>query len=155
MSTQKFIVLSICTFGFYELYWCYQNWVRLQSKSTKDISPFWRTFFAPLWNFRLFGSIRDMAVAENVAVSWSAGVLGALYLVLSLLWRLPDPWWWLSFAALLALVPVQQTAQRINRLYVAEGERPENHTYSKTNIVTIVIGSLIVILAVVGTFMPE
>ena len=96
-----------------------------------------------------------MAASENVAVSWSAGVLGTLYLVLSLLWRLPDPWWWLSFSALLALVPVQQTAQRINRLYVAEGERLENHTYSKANIVTIVLGSLIVILAVVGTFIPE
>lgn len=155
VSTQKFIVLSICTFSIYELYWCYQNWVKLQSKSTKDMRPFWRAFFAPLWNFRLFGIIRDMAASKNVAVSWSAGVLGTLYLVLSLLWRLPDPWWWISLASLLALVPVQQTAQRINRLYVAEGERLENDTYSKTNIVTIVLGSLLVILAVVGTFIPE
>lgn len=31
----------------------------------------------------------------------------------------------------------------------------ENDTYSKTNIVTIVLGSLFVILAVVGTFIPE
>jgi hypothetical protein len=119
------------------------------------MSPFWRAFFAPLWNFRLFGIIRDMAASKNVAVSWSAGVLGTLYLVLSLLWRLPAPWWWISLASLLALVPVQQTAQRINRLYVAEGERLENDTYSKTNIVTIVLGSLFLILAVVGTFIPE
>jgi hypothetical protein len=25
VSTQKFIVLSICTFSIYELYWCYRN----------------------------------------------------------------------------------------------------------------------------------
>src|SRR5262245_7614259 len=29
VATHKFIVLSICTFGLYELYWCYQNWKRL------------------------------------------------------------------------------------------------------------------------------
>ena len=125
VSTQKFIVLSICTFGIYELYRCYQNWVRLQSKSREDISPFWRAFFAPLWNFSLFGRIRDLAAAKRVAVSWSAGALGTLYLILSLLWRLPDPWWWISLASLLALIPVQKTAQQINRLNAEEGVTEE------------------------------
>jgi len=33
VATHKFIVLSICTLGIYELYWCYQNWKRIKAAS--------------------------------------------------------------------------------------------------------------------------
>ncbi len=49
VATHKFIVLSVCSLGIYELYWCYQNWKRLKQASGERLSPFWRAVFAPLW----------------------------------------------------------------------------------------------------------
>lgn len=117
VATHKFIVLSICSFSIYELYWCYQNWKRLKTASSQNLSPFWRAFFAPLWGFSLFRRIRATALANGVIVGWSAGALGTFYLILFGLWRLPDPWWLISFASFIPMVPVQQAAQRVNDLY--------------------------------------
>jgi hypothetical protein len=114
VSLSKFAVMSICSFGIYELYWCYQNWTRLRDREGLLVSPFWRAFFAPLWGFSLFGRIRDLADSEGVETGWSAPVLATLYLVLSISWRLPDPWSLISIASFVPMLPVVRTTQRIN-----------------------------------------
>ena len=48
----KFIALSIATFGLYEFYWAYEQWVRIKPRLSKDISPIWRAVFGNLWIFR-------------------------------------------------------------------------------------------------------
>ena len=48
VATHKFVVLSICTLGLYDLYWFYQNWQRVRRRTREDLSPFWRAAFAPL-----------------------------------------------------------------------------------------------------------
>jgi hypothetical protein len=154
-ATHKFIILSICSFSIYELYWCYQNWWRLKRVSRESLNPFWRAFFAPLWGFSLFGRIRALADSEGVTTNWSAGVLGTFYLLLSVMWRLPDPWWWISFAALVPMVPVQQAAHRVNERYVGVATEARNESYSTGNVATIVIGGLVLVLAIVGSFMRE
>jgi len=155
VATRKFIVLSICTFGIYELYWCYQNWKRLKAASGENLSPFWRAFFAPLWGFSLFKRIRAAAVSAGVPVDWSSGALATFYLVLDMTWRLPDPWWLISFGTLIPMISVQQAAQRVNERHVALNTEGRNDNYSTANIATIVIGGLFLILVVIGTFMPE
>jgi hypothetical protein len=45
-SPLKLVVMSLCTFGLYELYWFYMNWNLLKQRHNSDISPFWRAFFA-------------------------------------------------------------------------------------------------------------
>jgi len=155
VATHKFIVLSICTFGIYELYWCYQNWKRLKTASGENLSPFWRAFFAPLWGFSLFKRIRAEAVSAGVPVEWNSGALATFYLVLNMTWRLPDPWWLISFGTLIPMVPVQQAVQRINERHAALSTEGRNDNYSTANVATIVIGGLFLILAVIGTFMPE
>jgi hypothetical protein len=154
VATHKFIVLSICTFSIYELYWCYQNWKRLKTESGESLSPFWRAFFAPLWGFSLFRRIRATAASNGVVTEWSAGVLGTFYLILSLLYNLPDPWWLISLAAWLPIIPVQQAAQRVNERHAAAAEG-RNDNYTTTNIATIVIGGLLLVLGIVGMFIPK
>jgi len=36
-STLKFVVMSICTFGLYELYWFYKNWVQVKARDGTSI----------------------------------------------------------------------------------------------------------------------
>jgi len=155
VATHKFIVLSICTFSIYELYWCYQNWKRLKSASGENLSPFWRAFFAPLWGFSLFKRVHAAATSAGVSVDWSSGALATFYLVLHMTWRLPDPWWLISFATLITMIPVQQAAQRVNERHAGLSTEGRNDNYSTANVATIVIGGLFLILALIGTFIPE
>lgn len=155
VATHKFIVLSICTFSLYQLYWCYQNWKRLKGASGEKLSPFWRAFFAPLWGFSLFKRIRAAATSAGVSVDWSSGTLATFYLVLNMTWRLPDPWSLISFGTFIPMIPVQQAAQRVNERHAALSTEGRNDNYSTANVATILIGWLLLILVLVGTFMPE
>jgi hypothetical protein len=153
VATHKFVVLSICTFGFYELYWAYRNWQRIQAASGDTLSPFWRAFFATLWNFSLFGRIRDRVTRDGTAADWSPPFLATCYLLLCALWRLPDPWWLISCATFLPLIPVQQATQRFNEKQNVNEDL--NSNYSGINIVVIILGGILVSLAVLGSFLPE
>ncbi len=158
VATHKFIVLSICTFGIYELYWSYQTWKRLSSASEENMSPFWRAVFAPLWGFSLFKRIRASALSAGVPVDWSSGTLATFYLVLNLTQGLPAPWWLLSFTTVSPMIPVLQAAQRVNEHQARVNEHQAalsteglNDNYTRANVATIVIGGLYLILTVIGT----
>jgi hypothetical protein len=149
VATHKFMVLSICTFGLYEMYWSYQNWLRLE-RPKERISPLWRAIFAPIWSFALFGRIKERAGNDGIPVEWNPNILAAIYLVLALLFRLPDPWWLLVYLRFVPMIPVQQTAQRHNiRISFAN---TRNASYTTRNVITIVVGGTLFVLAVVGAF---
>jgi hypothetical protein len=150
VATAKFVVLSSVSFGIYELYWIYQNWIRIRRTSGDLVSPFWRTFFAPVFAFSLFARICVMAEEQGIPADWSPNVLATLYLVLCLMSLLPDPWWLMSIAAFVPMLPVQQTAQRINARHAASATEPPNAHYSAGNIVTIVAGILVFVLLIIG-----
>jgi hypothetical protein len=155
VATHKFVVLSLCSFGLYELYWWYQNWKCLKAATGEGLSPFWRTFFAPFWAYSLFQRIRALAEKRGVDAGYHPGVLATAYVVSSLLWRLPDPWWLLSLASIGALIPVQQTAERLNGVHPSSRAVATNDNYTVANLATILIGGALVLLSVVGTFLPE
>src|SRR6058998_4368415 len=92
VTVRKFAIMSFMTWGLYSLYWMYQQWRRIRDRTGSDLSPFWRTFFSIFWVFDLFKRIRDDAMASGQLVDWGSGYLGAAYIVLTLVWLLPDPW---------------------------------------------------------------
>ena len=148
VATHKFVVMCIVTVGIYQYYWIYLQWRRIARTAFQPISPFWRTFFAPLWGFSLFWRIRTRSQLDGGHPRWHAGVLGTAYLVLSLTWRLPEPWSLISLFGFLPLIPVQRTIEEINARQAA-GDLP-NRSYSGANVLGIIIGSGILALAVVG-----
>ncbi len=152
VSLTKLVVMSVCTFGLYQLYWCYKQWQAERKQSHEDLSPFWRAFFAPLWGFSLFDRIRSAAEFRRVEVTWSPNWLGFAFLILMWLWRLPDPYWLVSYLSFLPLLPVQSAVNRLNS--VAAPDAPRNASYSGANVVMIVVGALLVALAIVGAFLP-
>lgn len=114
VSTTKFCVMSIATFGLYDIYWFYKNWQWIKSAYGENISPFWRTFFIFFYVYSLFNRIREIAKTNNVNATYSSGLLTVGYIVLSLLWRLPDPFWMLSIFAFLFQLPVVNVIQKAN-----------------------------------------
>jgi hypothetical protein len=155
VATHKFVVLSLCSFGVYQLFWCYRNWQRIGDTSREAISPLWRAVFAPLWAFSLFGEIRDMARANEVRVAWNSTLLALLYLAFNLLWRLPDEIWWVAFGSLLPMIPVQYTAQQVNRSRAGLVTEDANVRYTWKNMVLICFGGLLLLATLMEPFLPE
>ena len=113
VSKRKFMIMAILTFGIYEIYWFYRNWVFVRDRDHLPIRPFWRAFFAPLWLQPLIVDInrtRDGGgITKNHAV-----VLFVGYMVISGLWRLPDPFWLVSLLSFLPLLPVLTQIELLN-----------------------------------------
>jgi hypothetical protein len=152
VSNAKLVVLSLCSFGLYELYWLYRNWKLEKARTREDMWPFWRAFFGPLWAYSLFSRIRERATEASVPASYSSGGLAAAFFVLNVAWRLPDPFWLISFLTFVPLLPVRTVIADINR-----GQAPEawtNSRFSLANVVLVVGGGILLVLAVIGSLMP-
>ncbi|MBV9775056.1 MAG: hypothetical protein JO040_13975 [Gemmatimonadetes bacterium] len=152
MSEVKLALLCLATLGLYEPYWFYRNWRLRKQVRKSDVSPFWRAFFAPIFAFSLFEDVPSEARNLRVSVGWSAGEMGVAFLVLSAAWRLPDPYWLVTFLSFVPLVLVQRVINKANAKSTNPG--PVNESYSVLNIVGIVLGGIILLLSIIGTLIP-
>ncbi len=153
VSATKFVVLSLCSLGLYELYWFYQHWKLERERTGENLSPFWRAFFSPLFALSLFNRIRDFGAQRSTRVGYSPGALAVAFFALQISWRLPDPYWLISMLAFLPLLPVRTAVASINSAYAPEAST--NAKFSGANIALVVFGGLVLILAIAGTFLPE
>jgi hypothetical protein len=155
VGTQKFVVMSLCTFGGYSLYWFYENWKRIgaakgpveRSRVVVALSAFMRTVFAPLWAYAMFRDVRATALAARVAVPWRPWVLAIGYVIANVCYRLPDQAAFLSLTAVLFLLPVQQVMQQVNRV---PGGAEQNAGYSAANIAWIILGVSCMLVALLS-----
>jgi hypothetical protein len=152
VSLLKLTLLGFFTFGFYELYWFYKNWRIIKERERLNIQPFWRAFFAYFFCYPLFRRVRDSA-REAGAGDLAAGPLAVGWIILTALWKLPDPYWLVTALAPLCLLPVQRSINRINAIR-APGHEP-NARFSAWNIVVVVIGVPLFILGAMGAFIPD
>ena len=81
-----------------------------------------------------------------------AGPLAAGWIIVSLLHRLPDPYWLLSYFAVLFLVPVQIGINEINESVNPGYE--ENRRFTAWNILTIVFGGIFFVFILLVSFAP-
>lgn len=65
-STTKFIVMSIATLGWYDLYWFYKNWVYMRDRDNSNIWPFVRAGFSSIMAWSLFNDVAKTLIKENV-----------------------------------------------------------------------------------------
>lgn len=150
----KFSLLSLTTLGIYPLYWFYQNWKIVRERENASLSPFWRTFFTPIWIFSLGSHFRACAAAEDFSLALPVTLLGISYIVLNAVLRLPDPYWLISLLSFVPIIPFDTAARRING---SGSLAPPTHgTFSGWNIVCMIVGTLVLLLALVGVFFaPE
>ena len=153
VSVPKLIVLSICTLGLYELFWFYKNWRLVREREDASILPFWRAVFGYFFCYAMFKRVRDFPVQTVANEKLPAGALTAGWIATNLLWKLPDPYWLVCFLSFLFMLPVQVTATPINEAVAPGYDR--NERFSWKNWVTVVVGGLVVVLAILATLFPE
>jgi Domain of unknown function (DUF4234) len=151
VSRLKLVVMSVVTFGLYQIYWFYKNWKAMQASGARLNAPI-RAVFYPLTAYWLFRHVRERAIAAQIAPHHQAGPLAAvLFAVYALTFWLPDPWWLLGYLTILAVLPVQATVDQINRELTPEAD--PNVRFSGWNIFGIVVGVLILVLGLIGIFL--
>jgi hypothetical protein len=152
-STLKLVLMSVCTFGIYELYWFYKNWVVIKQHTDQNLMPFWRAFFAPFWAYSCFKHIKLVAEERGISVSLSIGLLAFGYFVLQALWRLPDPYWFISFLSFAPIIPINTVVLAINQNI--GGENYENSNFTTWNWVGLVTGGLLFVLSAIGMLLSK
>ena len=156
VTTFKYVLMFVCTFSFYQIYWFYKNWQLIKERegfAGLRISPVPRAIFAVFFCYQCFARVRDYEHPALKPGRLAAGPLAAGWIILSLLWRLPDPWWWLNTLTFLFVLPVQWRVNQINAAVAPDHDR--NGRLSWLNWVAVGIGSLFILLAIIGTFMPQ
>jgi hypothetical protein len=153
VSVLKLAVMSTCTFGIYELYWFYENWCMVRDRERSDIIPFGRMFFAPLFCYSLLKKMDATAESQRIRRSIEAGPLAAGWIIFTILAKLPDPYWLVTFLAVGYLLPVQAAVNEIN--LVTSPKHNPNRRFTAWNIVGVVIGGLFLALVLIGTFLPS
>ncbi|MDD2942600.1 MAG: hypothetical protein PHC51_06495 [bacterium] len=115
ISPGKLFLLSFFSFGFYDVYWFYQNWMIVRRRERSHISPLWRASIAPIYCPALFGRVQNSAQEilseDTVHLKW----LGLLYLLVRIASNIP---WTYSLVLFpmggVFLIPAQLVINRIH-----------------------------------------
>ena len=153
VSPLKLVVMSVCTMGIYELYWFYKNWVLIKDREKIDIMPFWRSFFAYFFCYSFFKKVQASAVAVSLDKPITPGLLATGWIIITVLWKLPDPFWLITYFAVIFLLPIQAMVNDINKIVAPTHDR--NRRFTGWNIFGVIVGGLFFILVLYGTFFPD
>jgi hypothetical protein len=151
VSVTKLVVLSICTFGLYEVYWFYENWKRLNQRQRRGWVPMGRAMLAMFFCYPFFKLVKDAGNKVNAGDLPAAQLAGG-FIIASLCCLLPSPYLIVSDLTVFFLVPVQRIANRVNAIE-APG-RDANDRFSAGNIATVVIGGLLLVLSFIVIVRP-
>ncbi|AYA03912.1 hypothetical protein BEN74_14605 [Acinetobacter sp. WCHAc010034] len=141
ISLNKFIFLSVISFGLYPIWWMFEAWRFFMQKDRLDIMPAARAVFALIFLYRLLDEIKDYAEQRGAACDFSTGFLYGGFLILSLLARLPDPYWLVSVFAFIFLIPAFQALNHAKR-NTHELNIIEARSFSIPQILLIIIGAI-------------
>jgi hypothetical protein len=152
VSPVKLVVLSVCTLGFYQIYWFYKHWVLIKERSEPHIIPWARALFGIFWCYRFFEFIREDERRLDVEPTLPAGPLAICWIASSLTSRLPEPYFLIAFLSPLVLVPVQRHVNHINALVAPDHDG--NTRFSAWNWLAVVGGGIFIGLIMLGLALP-
>jgi hypothetical protein len=153
VSTTKLVVMALCTFSLYEVYWFYRQWKRIEERERDGIVSWARAIFAVFFCYFCFARIRDYDTGRRTGPTLAAGPLAIAWIVTTLLQSLPDPYWVISLGAPLFLVPVQRHVNRLNT--AVNPSHDPNARFSAWNWLAVGLGGLLLVTVIAAFFLPE
>ncbi len=153
VSTFRFAILNIITFNISGVYWIYKNWHVMKNNSGKNIIPFLRAFFAPIFIFSFCFNIKNDSDDKGISIPWNPIVLGIVYILVSFLYKLPQPYWLLTSFNFLPLLYMQNSMKEWNKANgFDEVNAGELSIWEK---LVVALCYLLYFAVVVASFMPE
>lgn len=156
------VILSLVSFGIYEIYWFYKTWKSIKNYTCADFSPGWRTFglFIPFYNLvRIDGMFRNdiellRTKVDGVTLIKKPLLYGLSFFLLSAIClKLPDPFQLLYSISVWPLA----VAQGHLNTYWKKGQ-PDclvRTKFSGVELALLIIGGLLLILVLIGLLIPE
>jgi hypothetical protein len=155
IDATKVFILSVASFGLYEIWWMYKSWRFFKEKDGLDILPAARAIFSIFFLYSLFQNIKHYAQSLGYQKSYSSLLLFVAHLVLSLASQLPAPFWLISVIPSALILP---PANALN-FAIANSEQYKVTTVSGFNgrqVAVLVIGGIFWMLVLAGLFLaPE
>ena len=154
MGIAKYLVLSILTFGIFNVYWFYKNFSYIKSLHKDDTWPVARAIFSVIFCYSLFLSVRIEIENNKIDSKYSAGTNAVIYILASVIGNLAPGIY--GFVAFLAFIPIVITNNEITKLnmHINPNYQPNTKFYWHTWLL-IVFGVLIIALMLLGLFLPE
>ena len=81
----RYIIMSIITFGIYQVYWIYKNWEYLKNRDNLNIHPFWRGIFGIFTIHELLKKIHDDPILnKNKSAEFNHSSLATGWVIISI-----------------------------------------------------------------------
>lgn len=149
ISLNKFVFLSVISFGTYEIWWIYKSWKFFKQKDELDINPIARALFAIIFFNSLLNQILDYAQEKKYTGSYSPSFLFFGFLISNLLSRLPEPFWLISTLSFVFIIPPFKALNFAKRK-ATEFTIVEESKFNTRQIILIVIGTIFWGLVLLG-----
>jgi hypothetical protein len=152
VGTAKLVLMCVVTFGFYQLYWFYQQWRHVQRRGER-VHPALRTLFAGIFCYALFRRVSADAMEHGIPRVPSALACAVGFILLSVAVQLPAPWSSISLLSLLPLALVQRAASAAALAAVPTAD--PNTRLTPINWFGVVLGvSILVMMVLAETLAP-
>lgn len=148
VNERKFLILSVATAGFYELYWFFRHWKMQKVYLYDNTWPVMRAIFAVFFIYPLFkrmeGTRQDLGLREE----WKPGTMALIYIVAALTnWvqGTKEPSisaLLLSLGCMVLQIYVLFSAQRVANTLCGDPQGKTNETLTGLNYFWIVVGLL-------------
>lgn len=125
ISGPRLVLMSIASWGLFELYWIYRNWQYLKERDGLNIRPLWRGVFSIFFIHKLMGAIHDDPQANRVVkAAFSPSLLATVWIVLMLVGNIAGKasdaglnllGLLVSFPSFLLFLPVQNYINSVNK----------------------------------------
>ncbi len=147
----KLFFLSLITLGFYEIIWIYNMWKKIKNNWGYDINPFWRTFFSGFTNFSLFPALGKYI--ELFHIKAFGGILLAIaYTMMVGTWKMHEPYSFISDFSMLIIMFIQHKINKVNK---SNFPNATVNNWNRANILWSIPCSLLFILYILGSFLPD
>jgi len=148
----KFILLSVITFGIYEVIWFYRNWKLLKNETGLKITPLLRALFAPIFAGSLAWYLEKYLKEKDILCKFSPTFIGIYYFIIVILWKLPDPY---SLLSLFTFMPLLPLVNSLNKYWQKEEQNLAPKKFTWWQIILIILGVFLVLLFIFASFLPE
>ncbi|GMV28950.1 MAG: hypothetical protein AMXMBFR59_10750 [Rhodanobacteraceae bacterium] len=165
VAPRKFLFLYMLTFGYYSIYWFYQNWTLYKRRHAASLWPVPRSIFQIFFVHQLFDNIDAACRRAGQRYVWNAGTQATAYVILVIVTRLADrfidrvvdtvPVPLMALALVATFLPILPLLAAQRALNLAEGD-PEgrsNAAFSAANFAWMIAGGLFWIVVLLGLTM--
>lgn len=163
VSTRKFLLLFVATFGLYVLYWQYKQWSQSRRFHNENIWPVARAIFSIFFTHKLTSRVDDRLRDNGTTYTWSPSNLATAYVLLAIFSnatnRLPDsPNPWLNLLPLFLQMAIAWPLLHIQRAINMACDQPNGESNARitgANWFWLVLGAVGWLLILIGLFMPD